>query len=146
MTTEWRLGRAALGLRLLPVLACTLAGVWALRSRLTGSGDAVAYTFLTVDALLLAVVLLALVVRTRVRLLATGVEIRELRTRTYAWADIDWVAPTPRHRGVRLGFRDGSARTLPAPRRVASGVTDQGADREIDGAVVLLRRWAAERG
>ena len=132
---EWRLRGASLILRLLPVLACVLVGSWALDRRLGRTDEGSVFTMLSVEAVALGVVLLSWVVRTRVRLVALGVEVRELRTRTYAWEDIVWVEPSPSRRRVRLGFRDGSIRTLPAPARMG-----QGAARGFDRAVAVVRR------
>ncbi len=136
--TEWRLDGAALLVRLLPVLACLVVATWALIHCLRPGPVDSAYVLLVAEALLLAAALSAWVLRTRVRAVSAGVEVRELRTRTFAWEDIAWVEPTHGHRSVRLGFRDGSARTLPVPRRVGAAV----ADRRIDRLVTLLRRNA----
>ena len=58
-------------------------------------------------------------VRTRVRLLEAGVEVRQWATRLYRYADIADVKldRATNDRTITLGFRDGRNRRLPAPTR-----------------------------
>lgn len=131
----WRLTGPPLLLRLLPLGAVVWIAVGGLRRLLDPARPSESSDALLVAGygLLLVVVGLAAVVtaRTRVRLDDTGVEVREISTQHYPWAQVTGVrldtAQPPRWAALELA--DGRRRALPAPggalrRRGDTTVTD----------------------
>ena len=90
--------------------------------------------------LLLALAVGALVVtlRTRVRLLPEGVEVRELGTQLHPWAQVTGVRAdsATRPRTPVLELAGGRGRALPVP----SGALRRTGDTTVTDAVLLLRR------
>jgi hypothetical protein len=128
--TEWRMRGASLVLRLLIVAAIGVSGIpggvrWfaepSSRGGLNGNLGLLGALIIVAAAGLIVVSL-----RTRVRLVAAGVEVRELRTRVYPWADIS-SADLDRfsnRRIIKLTMRDGSVRVLPVPTRGLRKLSD----------------------
>ena len=85
-----------------------------------------------------AVVLGTLCLRTRVRLVTAGVEIRLFRTVLYHYSDITdaRVDRGNNDRSIKLTLRNGQARTLPAPTRWFRPESDT----TLDDAVSAIRR------
>ncbi|SDT12092.1 PH domain-containing protein [Friedmanniella luteola] len=138
----WRLGGPPLLLRLAPLAAVVWIAVGGLRrlsdpARARDGSDALLVIGYLV--LLLAVVAAGVVTaRTRVRVDDEGVEVREIGTHRYPWAQITGVrvdtAQPPRWAALELA--DGRRRALPAP----GGALRRRGDTTVTDAADLLRR------
>ena len=82
--------------------------------------------------------LLAVLVRTRTRLTADGIEIRQTRPEVLPWSDIAGVERdrATGRRTIKVTLRDGPARTLPTPTQGKRPL----ADPTLDDAVAAMRR------
>lgn len=135
---EWRpRGRRLLTL-LLPLLVVLTSGTSVVLRLLHPGGDRHAGVDLVLGSLLVvgAAVSVLVATRTRVRVLPEGLEVRELRTRTYAWSSIADVRVDrwSGSRTVAVELTDGSVRTLPAP------VASRGTTSELTAVVEAVRR------
>lgn len=140
--TEWRLRGRGLTGRLMPLAALPFLAVSGLLNWF-GSGDRTLGDVLRLVASMLLVVVavlaVTLAVRTRVRLLPDGVEVRATRTRLYRWQDIQRVLlDLPgKPRAVVLELADDARRrvVLPAP----SGFLVRPSENQVLVAYRLLR-------
>lgn len=121
---EWRLSRERVLLTWVPVVALALTTLSALLQAADPAPHPEVHdkVFLAIAATLwtiMTTVIFALTVRTRVRLISGGVEIRQLRTRlvpldTISVVELDRYSA---HRHIKIGLTDGSSTTLPTPTR-----------------------------
>jgi hypothetical protein len=139
---DWRLSGPPLLLRLAPLAAVGWIAVGGLRglldpARPRGGAD----TLLVLGHVLLLLVAAAATVvtaRTRVRVDDDGVEVREIGTHRYPWAQIAGVRVDPAHppRWAALELADGRRRALPAP----GGALRRRTDTTVTDAAELVRR------
>lgn len=139
--TEWRLRGRALTGRLMPLAALPFLAMSGLFNWFDSGDRTVGDVLRLVASMLLvviAVLAVTLAVRTRVRLLPDGVEVRETRTRLYRWEDIQRVLldlpSKPRAVVLELGD-DARRRVLPAP----SGFLVRPSENQVLVAYRLLR-------
>lgn len=139
---DWRLSGPPLLLRAAPLAAVVWIAVGGLRDLLDPgrSRDGSDLLLVLGHVLLLLVVAAAAIVtaRTRVRVDAEGVEVREIGTHRYPWAQITGVrvdtARPPRWAALELA--DGRRRALPAP----GGALRRRTDTTVTDAADLVRR------
>ena len=137
--TQWRPG---LRERSSPIVIVVLAGSNAVARLLLSERGRLQLIDLASVTLLAVTAGVALVeaLRTRVRILPDGLEVRQLRLRRYPWSEITdvQVDPWSGNRRVRITLADGTSPLLPtprAPRRRSSGGVSDAALLEVVSAV-----------
>lgn len=139
--TEWRMQGGSVVVALLPVLGLALSTTSQAGAAFSRESGLRSLTFFWMTMAIFvasAVVLGTLCLRTRVRLVAAGVEIRQFRTVLYPYSDITdaRVDRGNSDRSIKLTLRHGPARTLPAPTRWFRPDSDT----TLDDAVSAIRR------
>jgi hypothetical protein len=141
--TEWRIRGGSAVVTLLPVTALALSTTSMAGTAFTEGSTPRNLIFFWVALTTFvasAIVVGTLCLRTRVRLVPAGVEIRQFRTVLYRYSEITdaRVDRGNNDRSITLTLRSGPARTLPAPTRWFRPDSDT----TLDDAVSAIRRRA----
>jgi hypothetical protein len=139
--TEWRMQGGSVVVTLLPALGLALSTAVQVGTVLGEEVGLRRWVFLWMTLAVSvsgAVVFGTLCLRTRVRLVAAGVEVRQFRTVLHRYGDITdaRVDRANNDRSIKLTLRHGTARTLPAPTQWLR----RDSDPTLDDAVSAIRR------